>query len=318
MMAALGNTVHGSRIDEEYWQRYYWTIVGLILIVALLANLPLAKSGDWLSYGIFLVWSSLCFAISRRRQDLARWVHGIGVIPILSLYAHLPNVSISPEQQVFFYVLFAFFPMFSLSAMLGLAGYASGLVLTVAFGLDLLARTPEIIGFVILFWGLAGAVGCIYHHLAKGLIAQYELMSRLALSDPLTGLGNRRALERDFVRYRDLASRSGKRLVLTFWDIDSLKKINDEKGHRFGDLVIKRFAKALVENARASDPFYRIGGDEFAGLHIGLDNPEQIIQRVLLNVPNCSVGWVDADNLSLEEAYQLADKKMYDHKATKA
>ncbi len=70
------------------------------------------------------------------------------------------------------------------------------------------------------------------------LVGRLEALQRIiqneSLTDPLTGLANRRSLERDFPRFQALAAREGLSLVLSLWDLDGLKAINDREGHAAG------------------------------------------------------------------------------------
>ena len=79
------------------------------------------------------------------------------------------------------------------------------------------------------------------------------------LTDPLTGLYNRRAL----APYHESLANSAKTVSLMLIDIDRFKCINDNKGHDFGDVVLKRIAEHLRTCTRSSDVIFRIGGDEF-------------------------------------------------------
>ncbi|MET3803354.1 diguanylate cyclase (GGDEF)-like protein [Nakamurella sp. UYEF19] len=85
----------------------------------------------------------------------------------------------------------------------------------------------------------------------------------MAAQDELTGVYSRSAgllrLESEVVRSR----RSGRSLVLGFVDVDSLKKINDSRGHSAGDLVLREVAHTLREMLRPDDLVVRFGGDEF-------------------------------------------------------
>ena len=309
--------IDSYEVFESFWNRYYWVVMALALVTAVFTQLPTAQRGDYLVDVVFAAWTLVTFVAARYRPKQARLVHALGIIPILAFYAHRTDTHIPPDLHPYLYILFVFFPVYTAAAMAGLAGFATALLLAVAAGYDLLHTTPQTAGLTVLFWGLAGLVGYGYHRLAQLLSDQYQTMEALALSDPLTGLGNRRALEQDFPRYRELAAREGERLLLTLWDINDLKKMNDRFGHEYGDRKLREFARALLTVARKSDPFYRIGGDEFAGLHIGLRHPQQLIQRVREVVPWVSAGWVDATGLDFDEAYRRADRGMYDDKATK-
>ncbi|MGY5807006.1 GGDEF domain-containing protein [Rhizobium sp. LEGMi198b] len=98
-----------------------------------------------------------------------------------------------------------------------------------------------------------------------------------AITDPLTGLLNRRALF-DLYGHRSF----GPSMAVIVFDIDRFKSVNDQYGHATGDIVLKLFAKELSAGLRASDTVARLGGEEFA---LVLDNAlpgraEQIAERV--------------------------------------
>ena len=89
-------------------------------------------------------------------------------------------------------------------------------------------------------------------------------LETLSLTDPLTGLGNRRAFDHQSQRFWSLAERTQSRMALIAFDIDYFKRYNDTYGHPAGDQVIKEFARILVETfKRASDVVARVGGEEF-------------------------------------------------------
>ena len=83
----------------------------------------------------------------------------------------------------------------------------------------------------------------------------------LAIRDPLTGLYNRRYLERQMVF--TLANLADEDLSVALIDIDYFKKVNDTHGHDVGDVVLKQMAHLLSANLRVFDYVCRIGGEEF-------------------------------------------------------
>lgn len=93
-----------------------------------------------------------------------------------------------------------------------------------------------------------------------------ERLEEDALVDPLTGLLNRRALERDLAREMAVAERRGRPLSVLTADVDGLKKVNDGQGHTKGDEVLRSLAGALRAALRGGDSAYRVGGDEFVVL----------------------------------------------------
>ncbi len=87
-----------------------------------------------------------------------------------------------------------------------------------------------------------------------------------ALRDPLTGTGNRMALENTLDREVSLALRHNHPLSILVVDIDKFKDINDKHGHSTGDRVLKDVAKMLIQSSRDTDSAYRayrFGGEEF-------------------------------------------------------
>jgi diguanylate cyclase (GGDEF)-like protein/PAS domain S-box-containing protein len=106
-------------------------------------------------------------------------------------------------------------------------------------------------------------------------------LARLASSDALTGLPNRRefdqALEGALSRQRR-HMREGRVLALLFLDVDRFKLINDTHGHGVGDTALRDFATVLRRAVRGSDHVARIAGDEFVAVLEGLNRPEEAEQ----------------------------------------
>jgi diguanylate cyclase (GGDEF)-like protein len=99
--------------------------------------------------------------------------------------------------------------------------------------------------------------------LAASLADANRRLERQAHIDPLTGLLNRRGLERHIAKLQTRARRRATRTAVILVDIDDFKQINDRHGHTGGDRVLEEVAQALERLARASDFVARIGGDEF-------------------------------------------------------
>jgi diguanylate cyclase (GGDEF)-like protein len=90
-----------------------------------------------------------------------------------------------------------------------------------------------------------------------------EGMRRLASSDPLTGILNRRGFEQTVVPLIAQAQRKGRPLALVIADIDRFKTVNDRFGHAVGDLALQRFSSHVNSMIRGCDLFGRLGGEEF-------------------------------------------------------
>ena len=108
------------------------------------------------------------------------------------------------------------------------------------------------------------------------LMERIRGQARLARSDPLTELGNRRALEERFE-----ASRGGP-VVLAVGDLDGFKRVNDRHGHLAGDTCLAAVGRSLAHHVRAGDQVFRCGGDEFAVVLPGIDAAaaEPILRRL--------------------------------------
>jgi diguanylate cyclase (GGDEF)-like protein/PAS domain S-box-containing protein len=92
------------------------------------------------------------------------------------------------------------------------------------------------------------------------LTAAYE---RLALTDPLTGLTNRRGAEQVIRREIERVRRYGMDLSLVIFDVDNFKSVNDTHGHGMGDQILRLVATGIADRLRESDLPVRWGGEEF-------------------------------------------------------
>ena len=111
-------------------------------------------------------------------------------------------------------------------------------------------------------------------------------LEQLMMTDPLTGIGNRRflysRLDEEVVRAR----RYRHPLTAVFFDVDHFKRVNDGYGHGVGDLVLARVAAGLKAGLRECDIVGRVGGEEFVVLLIetGLDEALRLAERLRLAV----------------------------------
>ena len=160
--------------------------------------------------------------------------------------------------------------------------------------------------------------------------AQEDLRNR-ALTDPLTGLPNRRAFE-DNVRHALAAARrhdlSG---AVLFFDLDGFKAVNDMEGHAQGDAVLADVGRILQQNCRESDYPARWGGDEFvvylSGGRTGVQ-AAQVAERLLESLKrqlrptpggrrvgfSGGVAIAPKDGDTLTELLEVADSRMYEAK----
>lgn len=102
--------------------------------------------------------------------------------------------------------------------------------------------------------------------LALANIALREKLRNQALRDALTGLYNRRYMEDTLQRFVRIAGRENRDISVVMIDLDHFKRLNDERGHAFGDQVLRDTAAALVNNLRETDVVCRYGGEELVVL----------------------------------------------------
>jgi GAF domain-containing protein len=97
----------------------------------------------------------------------------------------------------------------------------------------------------------------------------------LAVTDPLTGLANRRHLFDVLQGALDQQQRSGEHVAVLFCDVDDFKSINDKFGHETGDRLLCQVADGLRELTRSTDTVSRIAGDEFVLVYPSFQVPER-------------------------------------------
>ena len=104
-----------------------------------------------------------------------------------------------------------------------------------------------------------------------------------ALLDPISGLGNHRAFQEELHRQTADAARHEHSLALAMFDLDDLKRVNDEFGHAGGDRLLAAMGRLLVQSSRPGDRAFRIGGDEFALMLPRADasSAHAVVRRIL-------------------------------------
>lgn len=165
----------------------------------------------------------------------------------------------------------------------------------------------------------------------KALQREKEIY-KIAYTDAMTGLYNRASYIEKVNAQREALTEEG-RLFCIVWDLDSLKQINDSKGHLTGDLAIQTTAKVLKEVFSEWFPYlFRLGGDEFA-VFLRAENEQEIRSKIaavqqlmeqesaVLGITlSVSAGYAhlsDAPQDALEKVFERADQEMYKNKTEK-
>ena len=153
----------------------------------------------------------------------------------------------------------------------------------------------------------------------------FEEVQKQAITDPLTGLYNRRYFEDNVVKEAERSLRLKQPFSLISMDLDFLKKINDTYGHQYGDIAIKTIANVLKTEARSIDIPARIGGEEFSLMLPGVDSKGAYIaaERIRKSIESQELETIGGITASIgvatflehsdriDELVEFADQAMY-------
>lgn len=175
--------------------------------------------------------------------------------------------------------------------------------------------------------GIAGFIA-----IALNNAEHHEEISKLAVTDSLTGLNTRRWFYENGERLLHQSIRYKWPLSVLMMDLDHFKAVNDDFGHKTGDIVLKEAATVLKAASRCSDLLCRYGGEEFALIlpETSLENAEQTAERIRSGIENLSIRGMDRSQTisagisfrtgeqtgSLDELLDQADKALYRAKET--
>jgi diguanylate cyclase (GGDEF)-like protein len=111
--------------------------------------------------------------------------------------------------------------------------------------------------------GEVGYLTDVFNYMVVRLREGREELERLSVTDPLTGLYNRRKLAQNIEQEAQRSGRTGKPFAVLMMDIDEFKAVNDRFGHHAGDRVLVTLARTLHDSVRVIDSVGRYGGEEF-------------------------------------------------------
>jgi diguanylate cyclase (GGDEF)-like protein len=135
-----------------------------------------------------------------------------------------------------------------------------------------------------------------------------EMLKYIGLTDALTGVYNRRYMDRRLAEEIARARRQSYRLSCMYIDIDHFKQVNDSYGHQAGDDVLREVAARIKAELRMSDALGRFGGEEFVALLIDadLESASLVAQRIRASVANQSFLLGDGQGLAVTVSIGVA------------
>jgi len=154
-----------------------------------------------------------------------------------------------------------------------------------------------------------------------------EKNKKLATTDELTGLYNRRHFMEKLSQQKAVSERDNSDFVICFCDLDHFKRINDKFGHHTGDIVLQKFSEILRSSIREVDYAARFGGEEFVCLIVNADlkKAQKVTERICSGLANYNFSDI-APSLSatvsigvsnfkqfntIQETLMNADNRMY-------
>jgi diguanylate cyclase (GGDEF)-like protein len=144
------------------------------------------------------------------------------------------------------------------------------------------------------------------------LQAALEVNQRLATTDELTGLYNRRYFMEKLAQQKALTERNDSDFVICYCDLDHFKNINDTFGHHTGDIVLQQFSEILKSSIREIDYAARFGGEEFVCLLVDTDieNAKKVTERIRTSLANYNFNDI-APSLHATVSIGIANFKQY-------
>ena len=255
-----------------------------------------------------------------RQTSMARW--GLSLLSVIvmtttiALKGHAQIVWAYPALTTVFFLLSP-----RIAALICIA-FLANVVLMIWPAVDSV--------FVLKFVISAGATLLFCYAFASTMRNQQVFLEQMATSDPLTQVGNRRALEEKLLktieRLRRYPEQTSSMIIM---DLDHFKAINDNYGHATGDEVLKCFTQVIQARIRRTDYLYRFGGEEFVVVleNTGLEEASRLAETLRIAISEAK--WPNPDmriTMSAgaaqyngrETAYEWlarADTAMYDAKA---
>jgi diguanylate cyclase (GGDEF)-like protein len=303
-----------TRLPQRRTRLLHWLIAGLVYMCIALLLLSGIRQG-WMRAGAMAAWSAFVGLVmvsgyaalrsgwSERFADpaLTVWQLSMGVIAVNWGYVICGPMRTSALFPLMFIFAFAAYSLrhrqIAGLTIFAVAGLVAAIVIRQALAPWILDAGPVLplqvdINNLLMILVVLPALALVAARLSalrtrlraqraalEGALADVE---RLAVSDELTGLPNRRAMMDTLARSAAHARRGLVPFCVAMLDLDHFKKINDSLGHATGDEVLKRFAVVMSKVLREGDVLGRWGGEEFLVVLPGATPP--VAQEVLVRM----------------------------------
>jgi diguanylate cyclase len=231
------------------------------------------------------------------RPVVLPWIERIGFVALSAyllvtlqaqLHDFLPVYGHLNEFTYWFFVAFliAFIGWKPRNALYLCAGLYAIMLLLLALNLPPLLKLEDhrfwlTVNYVSQFY-FACLIYIAAHYALAQVRPQLSAMQRLALTDPLTGVSNRRRGEELLSLELARASRYGHPLSVILFDLDHFKRVNDVNGHAVGDALLRTVTRVVGEQLRVTDHLARWGGEEFLVIapELGEVRAVQVAERI--------------------------------------
>lgn len=257
-------------LSSDTWLRALGIIAGLQIAIWLILRLGWDRYLTWDPHYLYVPMAAAIFS--------------------LNYFAYLV-----PSLRMVLLMAWFTMPVF----MVGLAGATGVLVMAtlmamgylIAVSLLVIAGRPLSLPFeaavAVIFMIINGYSAVVYERLVRERLerrALREKLNELAITDPLTGLYNRRHFEEILRSEISRIRRYGGNCSLAMIDLDFFKNYNDTLGHLAGDALLKELAALMMSHLRVSDVFARYGGEEFGLIMVNTPRDEAILAMERLRV----------------------------------
>ncbi|KGJ97480.1 diguanylate cyclase [Colwellia psychrerythraea] len=331
----LDKDIESNFYRKKVTSKFILLLSFIILSTLMIGNFIYSNTAIfYVNLCLFITMSVILFLPGKLRKYASHIVlHFMGLGVLLVVYFNHGR-----EYTPIWYFLYIFLVM-------SLYGHKVGLRISLAFLTILLielfsftSSTVTMMEFV--RFTMVACFTLFFAYLAEMLISRTfeklitakSQLEKLTKTDALTGLFNRRHFDEVLPQQMSRANRSHELLALAIIDIDHFKSYNDTFGHPAGDVALVALANLLkVQMKRGNDAVFRLGGEEFALLYqakneqsaliliedirVAVESLQQYCELEKKITISAGLLLIDSQqNISVESAYELADKLLYQAK----